>query len=275
MLESLAEMLSYPFMQRAVAVGLPVCLCAALLGVILVLKNLSMIGDGLSHLSFGAIAVALAANLAPLQVAVPVVLCAAFLLMHLRGRARLRGDAAIAILSCGALAVGVMAISVIPGVNVDISGYMFGSILAMSSEDVWISLALSCAVLVLYVLFYPRIFAVAFDEDFARAGGIRAEAYVFLVAALTAVTVVVGMRLMGAMLISSLIIFPAVSAMRVCKSFRAVVLFAAAVAVVCFACGISVSYFLAAPAGASIVCTHVLCLGLCALAGALRARTGR
>ncbi|MBQ3094830.1 MAG: metal ABC transporter permease [Clostridia bacterium] len=272
MLNSVLDMFSYPFMQRAVIAGLLISLCAALLGVILVLKNLSMIGDGLSHVAFGATAVALVANLAPLKIAIPVVLIAAFFLMHRRHSARLRGDAAVAILSTGALAIGVMAISVTPGVNVDLSSYMFGSILAVSREDVLLCIVLSTVILLLFILFYPRIFAVTFDEDFARASGLRAEGYALLCAALTAVTVVIGMRLMGAMLISSLIIFPAVTSLRLFRSFRAAVLSSAVLSALCFLCGITVSYFFSTPAGASIVCVNIVFYLLFSLAGMLTKR---
>ena len=275
MLNSILEMFSYPFMQRAIVAGLLISLCAALLGVILVLKNLSMIGDGLSHVAFGATAIALVANLAPLKVAIPVVLIAAFSLMRRRHSARLRGDAAVAILSTGALAVGVMAISVTPGVNVDLNSYMFGSILAVSREDVLLCILLSAVILLLFILFYPRIFAVTFDEDFARASGLGAEGYALLCAALTAVTVVIGMRLMGAMLISSLIIFPAVTSLRLFRSFRASVISSAILSALCFLCGITVSYFFSTPAGASIVCANILFYLLFSFVGAIAAKRGR
>ena len=275
MLNSILEMFSYPFMQRAIVAGLLISLCAALLGVILVLKNLSMIGDGLSHVAFGATAIALVANLAPLKVAIPVVLIAAFSLMRRRHSARLRGDAAVAILSTGALAVGVMAISVTPGVNVDLNSYMFGSILAVSREDVLLCILLSAVILLLFILFYPRIFAVTFDEDFARASGLGAEGYTLLCAALTAVTVVIGMRLMGAMLISSLIIFPAVTSLRLFRSFRASVISSAILSALCFLCGITVSYFFSTPAGASIVCANILFYLLFSFVGAIAAKRGR
>lgn len=275
MLNSILEMFSYPFMQRAIVAGLLISLCAALLGVILVLKNLSMIGDGLSHVAFGATAIALVANLAPLKVAIPVVLIAAFSLMRRRHSARLRGDAAVAVLSTGALAVGVMAISVTPGVNVDLNSYMFGSILAVNREDVLLCILLSAVILLLFILFYPRIFAVTFDEDFARASGLGAEGYTLLCAALTAVTVVIGMRLMGAMLISSLIIFPAVTSLRLFRSFRASVISSAILSALCFLCGITVSYFFSTPAGASIVCANILFYLLFSFVGAIAAKRGR
>ena len=261
------NMFSYHFMQRALVVGVLVSLCAALLGVSLVLKRYSMIGDGLSHVGFGALAIASAFNLAPLAVAVPVVVIAAVLLLRLSRSSKLNGDAAIAMISSSALAIGVITVSLTSGMNTEVSSYMFGSVLSLSRSDAVLSVILSIAVLALFVLFYPRIFAVTFDETFSRATGTKTEAYNMLLAVLTAVTVVLGMRMMGALLISSLIIFPALSAMRVCKSFRAVVITAALISVLCFVVGVTVSYFLETPTGASIVVTDLLAFGLCSLLG--------
>ena len=264
------RMLSYEFMQRAFVVGILVSLCAALLGVSLVLKRYSMIGDGLSHVGFGALAVASALGLAPLAVAVPAVVAAAVLLLRLRQNAKIKGDAAIAMISASALAIGVISVSVTTGMNTEVSSYMFGSILSLSRGDAVLSVVLSGAVLALFVLFYPRIFAVTFDEDFARATGTRAELFNTLIAVLTAVTVVLGMRMMGALLISSLVIFPALSAMRFCRSFRGVVLSGAILSVVCFIAGITASFFLETPTGASIVVADLIAFGLSVLAGRLK-----
>lgn len=261
------NMFSYHFMQRALIVGVLVSLCAALLGVSLVLKRYSMIGDGLSHVGFGALAIASAFNLAPLAVAVPTVVVAAVLLLRLSRSSKVNGDAAIAMISSSALAIGVISVSLTSGMNTEVSSYMFGSVLSLSRSDAVLSVILSIAVLALFVLFYPRIFAVTFDETFSRATGTKTEAYNMLLAVLTAVTVVLGMRMMGALLISSLIIFPALSAMRVCKSFRAVVITAALISVLCFVVGVTVSYFLETPTGASIVVTDLLAFGLCSLLG--------
>ena len=261
------NMFSYHFMQRALVVGVLVSLCAALLGVSLVLKRYSMIGDGLSHVGFGALAIASAFNLAPLAVAVPTVVVAAVLLLRLSRSSKVNGDAAIAMISSSALAIGVITVSLTSGMNTEVSSYMFGSVLSLSRSDAVLSVILSVAVLALFILFYPRIFAVTFDETFSRATGTKTEAYNMLLAVLTAVTVVLGMRMMGALLISSLIIFPALSAMRVCKSFRAVVITAALISVLCFVVGVTVSYFLETPTGASIVVTDLLAFGLCSLLG--------
>lgn len=267
MLENFLSMFTYPFMVRALVVGILISLCAALLGVTLVLKRYSMIGDGLSHVGFGALAVAAVCNAAPLAVAIPVVVISAFFLLRISESSKIKGDSAIAVISTSALAAGVMVLSLGDGVNTDIYNYMFGSIYAMSGEDMVWSIALSAIVLVLFVLLYHRIFAVTFDESFARAAGLRAGAYNMVIAALTAVTIVLGMRMMGAMLISALIIFPALTSMRVFKTFRQVVISSAAVAVVCFFVGITVSYLLDLPGGASVVLTHLTAMLLFSLVG--------
>lgn len=263
----LINMFSYHFMQRALTVGVLVSLCAALLGVSLVLKRYSMIGDGLSHVGFGALAVASALGLAPLAVAVPVVVIAAVLLLRLSQNARVKGDAAIAIISSSALAIGVISVSVTTGMNTEVSSYMFGSILSLSRSDAVLSVILSLAVLILFIAFYPRIFAVTFDETFGRATGTKTDIYNTLIAVLTAVTVVLGMRMMGALLISSLIIFPALSAMKICRSFKSVVIVSGVISVVCFLCGTVASYFLETPTGASIVAADLIAFAAASLAG--------
>ena len=258
MIELFNEMFSYHFMTRAIVVGILVSLCAALLGVSLVLKRYSMIGDGLSHVGFGALAFAAALNVAPLALAVPVVVVAAFLLLRINSNSKIKGDAAIALISSSALALGVVVISLTTGMNTDVSNYMFGSILSLSGTDATLSIVLSVIVLLMFVLLYPRIFAVTFDESFARATGTRAQLYNTVIAVLTAVTVVIGMRMMGALLISSLIIFPALTSMRLCRSFKAVVLCSAVVSVVCFLAGMTLSYVLELPSGASVVLVNLL-----------------
>ncbi|MDR2073160.1 MAG: metal ABC transporter permease [Spirochaetaceae bacterium] len=263
-------MFSFAFIQRAVIVGFLVSLCASLLGVSLVLKRYSMIGDGLSHVGFATLAVATALNMAPLAVSIPVVVASAFFLLRLSEHSKIRGDAAIALFSTGALAIGVMVISITTGMNVDVCNYLFGSILAMSKTDVRLSMVLSAAVIFLFVIFYNKIFAVTFDENFARATGVKAGLYNMVIALLTAVTIVLGMRMMGALLISSLIIFPALSSMRLFKSFRVVTISSAAVSVSCFFAGIIISYVFATPTGASIVVVNILLFILFSLIDALR-----
>lgn len=252
-----SELLSYGFIVRALIVGTLVSVCAALLGVSLVLKRYSMIGDGLAHVGFGALSVSFALNIAPLYLSVPVVMVSAILLLRLGENSKIKGDSAIALISSSALAIGIVTVSLTQGMNMDVYSYMFGSILAMSGADVYLSIALSVSVLVLYVLFYNKIFAVTFDENFAKATGNQAEIYNMLIALLTAVTIVVGMRIMGTMLISSLIIFPALTSMRLMKSFRAVVISSAIISAVCFFVGIVLSFGLDLPAGASIVLVNI------------------
>lgn len=257
MFNLLAELFSYPFIVRAVIVGILVSLCASLLGVSLVLKRYSMIGDGLSHVGFGSLAVATAMNVSPLAVSVPVVVLAAFLLLKLTENSKIKGDAAIALISTSSLAIGVIVISLTTGMNTDVCNYMFGSILAMSKNDVNLSIILSAVVLVLFVVFYNKIFAITFDETFAKATGTKTGLYNIMIALLTAVTIVLGMRMMGALLISSLIIFPALTSMRVCRKFKTVTISSAIVSVVCFFAGIVISYEFATPTGASIVAVNI------------------
>lgn len=270
MLDMFVQMFSYGFMRRAIIVGVLVALCAALLGVTLVLKRYSMIGDGLSHVGFGALCVALAMNVAPLAVSVPVVIISAFLLLRVSDTGKIKGDAAIALISSTSLAVGILVTSMTTGLNSDVNGYMFGSILAMSSTDVIISIVLSAAVLVLYCVFYNKIFTVTFDESFAAATGTRTGMYNTLIALLTAITVVIGMRIMGAMLISSLVIFPALTAMRVCNTFRKVVVTSAVISVVCFFAGLFISFVFSMPAGASVVAFNAAMFAIFSLVGMIK-----
>ena len=291
------EYLPYRFIRRALAVGTLVSLCASLLGVSLVLKRYSMIGDGLSHVGFGALTIALALGFVtadslpaflgdrartgiaalcggiaqnPLPFTLVVVVICAFLLLRLSEKSRMRGDSAIALISTSALAAGVIVTSMTSGMNVDVYNYMFGSILAMSSSDVYISVALSAVVLALFVMFYPRIFAVTFDEPFARATGVKAGLFNMLIAMLTAMTVVVGMRMMGTMLISSLIIFPALSSMRVFSRFISVTISAAVISVACFVVGIMLSCVYSLPTGAAIVAVNLFVFLLFSAIGSLR-----
>ncbi len=257
MFQTISEFLSFDFIQRALLVGTLVSLCAALLGVTLVLKRYSMIGDGLSHVGFGALSVALALNLAPLQVAVPIVIISAFFLLKLSENSKIKGDAAIALISSSSIAIGVIFTAMKKGMNMDVMSYMFGSTLAISDDDALISIILSIVVVTIYILFYNKIFAVTFDESFASASGVNVKAFNMLIALLTAITIVIGMRIMGTMLISSLIIFPALSSMRVFKNFRSVVISSAIISIVCFVIGIFASFIYEIPAGASVVVTNL------------------
>ena len=267
--EILSLIFSQQFLVRALIVGTLISLCAALLGVSLVLKRFSMIGDGLSHVGFGAMAIASAANIAPLYFSLPIVVIAAFMLLKMSERGKIKGDAAIALISTGALAIGIMATSVTTGMNVDIYNYMFGSILTMSESDVVISSVISVVIIALFVIFYNEIFAVTFDESFAKATGTKVSVYNMIISALTAVTIVIGMRMMGALLISSLIIFPTVTSMRICKSYKGVVICSTAVSVFCFLSGLFLSIRHETPTGASVVVVNIFMLAVFALVGSV------
>ena len=258
MLDVFFEMFSYSFLVRAFIVGTLVSVCAALLGVSLVLKRYSMIGDGLSHVGFGSLALATALNMAPLSVSIPVLIAAAFLLLRLSESSKIKGDAAVALISTASLALGVAIISQTTGMNTDVCNYLFGSILAMSKADVYLSITLSVIVLILFILFYHKLFIITFDETFAKATGIKTGLYNILIAFLTALTIVLGMRMMGAMLISSLIVFPALSSMRLFKKFKSVTLCSAVISIVCFFIGVVISYIYAMPTGASVVLINIL-----------------
>lgn len=269
---SITEMLSFTFMQRAMIVGIPVALCAALLGVSLILKRYSMIGDGLSHVGFGALALAAAMNLAPLQVAIPIVIISAFFLLRISQNSKINGDGAIAIVSSSALAIGIVVTSLTGGLNTDLYSYLFGSILALSHQDVILSLILCAVVLFIYVFFYHKIFSVTFDESFSLATGTNAKIYNMVIALLTAMTVVLGMQIMGTLLISSLIIFPGLSAMRVFKSYRSVVISAALQSVICVAVGLILSFYIETASGATIVCVNLICFIVFSIIGFIRRR---
>ena len=253
------DIFSYSFMINAFVVGILIAVCCALLGVVLVLKRYSMIGDGLSHVGFGALSVAAVLNIAtPLYAALPIVVIAAYFLLRITEKGRVNADAAIAIISSSALAIGVFVAS-INGTNIDLKQYMFGSILAVGQSDIVISIILTVLVLGVYILFYNKIFAVTFDESFAKATGVRTSVYNIAVSILTAVTVVVGMRMLGTLLISALIIFPALTSMRVCRRFKTVVISSVIISVLCVVAGLFTSfYFDNIPVGATIVIYNLL-----------------
>lgn len=256
-MDIIIQMMSYPFIVRAFIVGILVSLCAALLGVSLVLKQYSMIGDGLSHVSYGALSIAVACGIAPLKLSIPVVVLAAFLLLRMTENGVMKSDAAIAAMSASALAVGVTVTALTTGMTTDVCSYMFGSILAMSTDDVVLSVVLSIIVLILFVFCYHSIFAVTFDENFAKATGVKVSFFNSMIAILTAITIVLGMQMMGAMLISSLIIFPTLSSMRLFKSFKSVMISSGILSVVCFCIGMVISYMYSTPAGASVVLVNL------------------
>ena len=257
MINFFTDFFSFAFLQRALIGGSLVAICASLLGTNLVLTRYAMIGDGLSHVAFGALAVAMALSAAPMALALPVVMLAAFLLLRLSDSSRVRGDAAIAMLSSASMALGVIVISLTSGMNTDLYSFMFGSILSMSQSDLYLALALSALVTLLFALSYNKLFAVTFDENFARASGIKAGLWNAVLAGLAAVTIVLGMRIMGAILISSLIIFPPLTAMRLCGSFKGVTLVSAATSLTCFVLGLFLSYALDLPSGPVIVLVNL------------------
>lgn len=259
-----SEMLTYTFMQRALVAGVLISLCASLLGISLVLKRYSMIGDGLSHVAFGALSVASALNASPLFVAIPVVAATSVVLLALGESKKIKGDAAIALISSGSLAIGIIVVSK-SGLNTEMWNYLFGSILGLSNQDVWISVALSVFVIASYIVLYNRIFAVTFDESFSRGVGIRVRAYNVALAILSSMVIVIGMRLVGSLLITSLIVFPALTAMRWGKSYKAVTILSGLISIVTTVVGISLSYIYAIPTGASIVMVGVVLIALSAL----------
>lgn len=272
-MQTLIPFFSTGFVQRALIVGSMVCLCAALLGVSLVLKRYSMIGDGLSHVGFAAFAIAAALGAAEVQmlICIPVVVIAAFLLLRISENAHIKGDAAIGVIATFALAVGYI-VMYRAGTNVDISNYLFGNIFTIRTADAYAGVAIAAAVILLFVLFYRKLFAVTFDETFSRAIGLPVGVYNTVIAVLTAVTIVLGMRMMGTLLISALVIFPALTAMRVCRSFRSVVLTASAVSLGSFFVGVTAAHLLNFPAGSTVVVTNGLLFLLFSIIGKLRGR---
>lgn len=270
MIDFFNTFLQYDFVRRALVVGLLVTLSASLLGVSLVLKRFSMIGDGLSHVGFGAVSIAAALNLAPLRFSIPLIVIAAFFLLKLSRNSRINGDAAIALISSSSLAVGVFINSVSTNIKSDLNQYMFGNILAISNEDLVISIILSVIVITLFILFYNRVFLITFDESFAKATGINSDIYNMLIAFLTAITVVIGMRLMGALLMSSLLIFPALTSMHICRSFRSVVITSAVVSSVCFLAGLMISFEAGTPTGSTIVLFNLILFIISYIAGRLK-----
>lgn len=263
---------SYPFVRYALIAGVLIALCAALLGVTLVLKRYSMIGDGLSHVAFGAMAIATVCSMAPMTVALPITIVAAVILLGLNGNSKIKGDAAIAMISVGALALGYLLLNIFSAssnVSGDVCTTLFGStsILTLSESDVWLCAVLAAVVILVFVIFYHKIFAVTFDENFASATGTKTKAYNILIAVVTAVVIVLAMNLVGALLISALIIFPALSAMRLFKSFLSVIISSAVISVICAVSGILVSILYSTPVGSTIVAANIVCFILCTVIG--------
>lgn len=274
MAEKLALYWTFPFVRYALAVGILIALCSSLLGVTLVLKRFSFIGDGLSHVAFGAMSIAAILqikNEMPLVMVITVI--CAILLLRTGQNAKIKGDSAIAMISVGSLALGYLMMNLFgtsSNLSGDVCSTLFGStsILTLSQSEVWLCAAISLAVIAIYVFFYNKIFAVTFDENFAKATGVRAERYNLLIAVVIAVIIVLAMNLVGSLLISALIIFPALSAMRLCKSFLSVTVFSAVVSVLCAAVGILISILAGTPVGSTIVAVQIVVFGLCSLISA-------
>ena len=279
LLELLKKYMQYDFVRNALLAGLLISLCAGLLGVMLVLKRYSMIGDGLSHVAFGAIAVAAVAGLAPMAVALPVTVLSAVFLLWATERGVIKGDAAIAMLSAGAMAVGYLLLNIFPSsdtgsISGDVCSSLFGStsMMTLSEGDVWLCVTLSAVVILFFVFCYHRIFAVTFDGDFATASGVKTSFYNFIVAAVSGVVIVLAMKLVGALLISALIIFPALSSMRVFRNFKSVIISSAVVAVGGSAIGLLLSLVYGFPTGATVVVVHLVIFSLFWMVGAVAHR---
>lgn len=256
-MNEILSILSYTFIQRALICGISISLCAALIGVILVLKNYSMIGHGLGEVGFASIALAVALSLPPIYVSIPLVVIASFIIMFISQRKGESGDVTIALVSTGALAIGIIITAISTGFNVDVANYMFGSILSMTKSDVIISVLMSIILIIGFVFFYNRLFLITYDESFAKTKGINVTTYQFLISLMTAIIVVLGMRMMGTLLISSLIVFPAFIAKGLTKSFKELIVASALISVVCFILGTILSFFINLPTGASIAIIYI------------------
>ncbi|MCR5179261.1 MAG: metal ABC transporter permease [Lachnospiraceae bacterium] len=270
--------LQYPFVRYALIVGVLIALCSSLIGVTLVLKRFSYIGDGLSHVAFGAIAIASVLNVSnDMLIVMPVTVISAILLLRTGQNTRIRGDAAIAMISVGALAFGYLIMnifSVSSNLSGDVCSTLFGStsILTLTKREVWLCIIMSVAVAAVFIVFYNRIFAVTFDEGFAKATGTRADAYNLLIAVVIAVIIVLAMNLVGSLLISALVIFPALSAMRLFGSFRSVTICSAVISVVCAFFGIIISILAGTPVGSTVVAADVAAFAVCYVAGMIKGR---
>ncbi len=259
-MEFIIDLLKYPFMQRALICGISISFCAALIGVILVLKRYSMIGHGLGEVGFAALSLALVLNLPQMYIAIPIVIVASFIILVISQKKGEAGDITIALVSTGALAFGVIITSLTSGFNIDVYNYMFGSILTMSTSDVVVSVVLSVLLVITYMFFYNRLFMITYDEKYAKVCGISVTFYQFLIALFTALVVVIGMRMMGTLLISSLIVFPAIIARKLTHSFKEMAIMSVAISILCFLFGLVISSLLNLPTGASIVVVYIIVL---------------
>ena len=257
-MSNILEIFSYSFMIKALIVGILISLCASLIGVTTVLRRNSMIGDGLSHVAFMTFAIATIMNFSPLYFSIPIVILVSFLILRLNNSSKVHGDSMIAIASASSLAIGTFLISITKGINIDINNYLFGSILGISTTDIIISILLTIIVLFIYIVFYNKIFAITFDETFSKSIGIKTNVYNGVFAILCSLVVVVGMRLMGSLLISSLIIFPALISMQIFKKFKSVVISSVIISILSFILGLIVSFIFSTPTGATIVIVNII-----------------
>ncbi len=276
MLDKLILYMGFPFVRYALIVGVLIALCSSLLGVTLVLKRYSFIGDGLSHVAFGALAIATVLQLTNKMIIVlPLTVLFAILLLRKGQNAKIKGDAAIAMLSVGALAFGYLIMNLFPSsanISGDVCSTLFGStsILTLTQADVWACGILAVIVILIFILFYNRIFAVTFDENFANAVGTKVNLYNLLIATVIAVIIVLAMNLVGSLLISALVIFPALSAMSILKSFKSVTIFSAVSSMICALAGILISILAGTPVGSTIVAVDCILFGACYLIGRIK-----
>ncbi len=256
-LNNVFSMLAYDFVIKALIVGVCISLCSSLLGVNMVLKNKAMIGDGLSHVAFGACAIAACLNWAPLIVSIPVVVISAFIILKLSEKSKIHGDSLIALFASSSLAIGYIAIK-LGGLNKDLDSYLYGNIYMISTTELTLTLVLTVVVIGAFVIFYNRIFSITFDEDFSKSSGVRTEIYNIIISILCAFTVVIGMKVMGTLLITSLIVFPVLSARQICKTYKHVVIASAIISVLCFIIGIITNLAVDLPVGATIVVINLI-----------------
>lgn len=262
MIQTLQEAWSYDFIRKALLVGVLIALCCSFLGVFLVLKKFSMIGDGLAHVSFATVAIALLLSASPLPVSIPLVVLASLAILKLAETAELHGDAAIGLVSSFAVAAGVVIASLANGFNVDLMSYLFGSILVIRDADIALSVILALLVIVAVIAFFNPLFAASYDEEFAQVSGIRVKRGNQLIVVLTAITVALGIRVVGTMLISSLIIFPTVTALQLSRSFKGTIALSSLVSVSCVLIGIFLSFLFDLPTGGTIVMLNAVCFGV-------------
>ena len=260
MINEIMEIFSHGFMVRALVVGSLIALCSSLIGVTLVLRKNSMIGDGLSHVAFGAFAIATVLNTSSLELSIPIVVLVSIFLLKLNESSKIHGDSAIALIATSSLALGTFMISIKSGVNTDINSYLFGSILSIGKSELIITIILSIFVVLLYLCTYNKIFAITFDEKYAKSIGINTNLYNIIIAVICSIVVVLGMKLIGSLLISSLIVFPTLSAMQISRSFKSVVINSVVISVFAFVLGLLASYFLATPTGSTVVLANLLIL---------------